>query len=240
MTDKFPKPRILLVNNDSAQRDSLAHPLIELGYQVQAAADGTSALEIAARIYPDIILAQRDMPFMNGLTLCQKVKSNEAIPRCHFVLIVSKISDIVDIGRSTEPDDYLTEPVTLFELSSRIRNGYNALNYLRSEQKSQEITASKMIEQASHLIFEKSASVLRHEINNPLFAISGSADGLIRLIHKNPVSPGIDTKDLLIRLGRIISGAERIREVVAGYNYKKIITDQMQSDEMNYDIKEAA
>lgn len=149
LKSKSPMPVILIACNDPLVRDCLAHPLIELGYLVQVTADGISAYEVAMKLAPDIVISQMEMPGLDGLTLCQQLKSNIAIPTCHFILITDKDADIVDIGRVTEPDDYLVQPIAIFELTSRIRTGVRALNWLRLSK-----------HDASHIHCQQKASLL--------------------------------------------------------------------------------
>ena len=234
------RPLILIVFNDSAVRDSLAHPLIEMGYHVRVTPDGVSAFEVAKKIAPDIVISQMEMSGMDGLSLCQQIKSTASLQACHFVLVTERDADIVDIGRITEPDDYLVLPVALFELTSRVRTGYRALNSLRSEHTDSYELYSEINSEVTNIAFEKATSGLRHEINNPLFAISGSVEGLIKQISMLKNEDGIGTDDLLARLKRISIGAERIREVVSNFTYSKIMMEQNQSPEYGSDLQEVA
>ncbi len=77
--------RILLVDDVEASRRILEAKLTAEYYDVSTAADGLSALAMAADEPPDIILLDVIMPGMNGLQVCRKLKADETlkhIPVC--------------------------------------------------------------------------------------------------------------------------------------------------------------
>ena len=62
-------PTILVVDDDPAIREVLAHALADAGYQVEQASDGLMALKQIARQAPDLILADIRMPHLDGIGL---------------------------------------------------------------------------------------------------------------------------------------------------------------------------
>jgi CheY-like chemotaxis protein len=68
------KPRVLIVDDDSAVRRSMAEVLVYAGYQVYEAVDGHSALRTMETFRPDIILTDLNMPRMGGCELLSIVR----------------------------------------------------------------------------------------------------------------------------------------------------------------------
>jgi CheY-like chemotaxis protein len=68
-------PPVLVVDDEPASAYSLARVIRQLGYPVETAADGASALEIARRIRPEIVFLDLRMPGMDGVELAEKLKS---------------------------------------------------------------------------------------------------------------------------------------------------------------------
>jgi CheY-like chemotaxis protein len=62
-------PTILVVDDDPAIRDVLAHALADAGYGVEQASDGLLALKQIARHMPDLILSDVRMPHLDGIGL---------------------------------------------------------------------------------------------------------------------------------------------------------------------------
>ncbi|MGA9669315.1 MAG: response regulator [Terracidiphilus sp.] len=69
------KPKILVVDDDQAVRNSLSMILEEIGYGVRTAEDGFSALALMRLELPDILLSDLNMPGMSGFELLPVVKS---------------------------------------------------------------------------------------------------------------------------------------------------------------------
>ena len=71
-------PRILVVDDDPDICDNLSDILSDLGYQVDTAHDGPSALELVSRQPYDVALLDLKMPGMDGLTLYREIKKQRA------------------------------------------------------------------------------------------------------------------------------------------------------------------
>jgi two-component system, NtrC family, response regulator HydG len=72
------EPRILVVDDDPDICDNLRDILCDLGYQVDTAHDGPSALELVGRRPYDVALLDLKMPGMDGLTLYREIKKQRA------------------------------------------------------------------------------------------------------------------------------------------------------------------
>jgi two-component system, NtrC family, response regulator HydG len=72
------EPRILVVDDDPDICDNLSDILCDLGYQVDTAHDGPSALELVGRRPYDVALLDLKMPGMDGLTLYREIKKQRA------------------------------------------------------------------------------------------------------------------------------------------------------------------
>lgn len=69
-------PRILIVEDEQAQREVLSTSLKKNGYIVIEAQDGVEGLKTALEIHPDLILLDIHMPQMDGMTLMHKLREN--------------------------------------------------------------------------------------------------------------------------------------------------------------------
>jgi two-component system response regulator HydG len=71
-------PRILVVDDDPDICQNLSDILSDLGYHIETAQDGPSALELLSRQHFDIVLLDFKMPGMDGVTLYRKIKEQRA------------------------------------------------------------------------------------------------------------------------------------------------------------------
>jgi sigma-B regulation protein RsbU (phosphoserine phosphatase) len=119
-----PDIRILIVEDDLFFQRVLLRRLAAEGYQVQAASDGREGMKAIVTFEPDLVISDWMMPHVDGLELCQSVKTGlrEASP--YFILLTAKgeISDKL-LALDTGADDYLVKPCDQGELLARVRAG---------------------------------------------------------------------------------------------------------------------
>ncbi len=87
------------------------------GYQVMTASDGTEALKQVEK-RPDLILLDINMPGLNGLEVCSRIRDHIA---CPILFLTAKIEDADKVkGFSAGGDDYIIKPFSLTELEARV------------------------------------------------------------------------------------------------------------------------
>ncbi|MFC5799732.1 response regulator transcription factor [Streptomyces formicae] len=112
--------RVMVVDDDSAVRLSLARALTRDGYEVSEAANGNAALEVFAGARPDAVVLDVLMPEPNGLEVCRRIRSRG--DRTPILMLTAR--DLVEdrvAGLDAGADDYLVKPFALDELRARIR-----------------------------------------------------------------------------------------------------------------------
>ena len=116
-------PRILVADDDWLNRDLLTAYLSTSGCDVVTAVDGREALDAALKQPPDLALIDVQMPRMDGLALCQSLKSN---PSTRFmpVVIVTALDTEEEKLKALEvgADDFVTKPYSSVILLTRVRS----------------------------------------------------------------------------------------------------------------------
>jgi two-component system, OmpR family, response regulator MprA len=114
------KPRVLVVDDDKAVRESLRRSLEFNGYAVSLAADGAEALAGIGGIGPDVVVMDVMMPRLDGIEATKSLrKAGNDVP----ILVLTArdaVGDRVE-GLDAGADDYLTKPFALQELLARLR-----------------------------------------------------------------------------------------------------------------------
>jgi two-component system, OmpR family, response regulator len=125
---------LLLIEDDAEAAEFLAKGLRESGYAVDLAKDGREGLFQATEIKYDLIVADRQLPHVDGLSIVQVLRKNgSAVP----VLLLSALGSVDDRieGLKAGGDDYLTKPFAFGELLARIeallRRGQGATTVTR-------------------------------------------------------------------------------------------------------------
>jgi two-component system response regulator MprA len=115
-----PKPRVLVVDDDKAVRESLRRSLEFNGYDVSLAEDGAEALARIAAVPPDVVVMDVMMPRLDGIETTKALRTaGNDIP----ILVLTArdaVGDRVE-GLDAGADDYLTKPFALQELLARLR-----------------------------------------------------------------------------------------------------------------------
>jgi DNA-binding response OmpR family regulator len=112
--------RVLVVDDDPAVTSLLRRGLAYEGYEVDIAASGKEALEIARERPPTLVVLDIMMPGMDGIELCQRLRAaDESLPVL-FLTAKDAPSDQV-LGLDAGADDYVTKPFTFAVLVARIR-----------------------------------------------------------------------------------------------------------------------
>jgi len=124
----FGEAKILIVEDDEGLSRILERRLTKDGFQVSCASDGRDGMKSIVALEPDLVISDWMMPHVDGLELCQSVKTGlgEAAP--YFILLTAK-DDLNDrlVALQTGADDYIVKPVKHEELLTRIRNGFRYL-----------------------------------------------------------------------------------------------------------------
>lgn len=109
---------ILVVEDDSNQRELYAEELADDGYQVLQAANGNEALQLARNYYPDLVVLDINLPGPDGMEILGRLL--EAQPKLP-VIINSAYSSYKDNFMSWAADAYVCKSSHLDELKIRIR-----------------------------------------------------------------------------------------------------------------------
>jgi two-component system OmpR family response regulator len=120
MTVACPSPRtVLVVDDDPHIRQLLVFALEKAGLTCIEAADGEAALASVAARAPDIVLLDINMPRMDGLEVCRRLRAQGDLP----VLFLSSRDDEIDriIGIELGADDYVTKPFSPREVVARVQ-----------------------------------------------------------------------------------------------------------------------
>jgi DNA-binding response OmpR family regulator len=110
---------VLIVDDEAIVRDVLTRYLEREGFQVDAAADGEAALEIAARSRPDIVVLDLMLPKVDGLEVFRRLRDLWDVP---VVMLTAKGEEIDRlVGLELGADDYVSKPFSPREVVARIR-----------------------------------------------------------------------------------------------------------------------
>ena len=113
---------ILIVDDDPHIRELLAFALGKAGMSVAEAVDGEDALAALARRMPDLMVLDINMPRLNGLDLCRRLRAEGGAGAALPILFLSSRDDEIDriVGIEIGGDDYVVKPFSPREVVARV------------------------------------------------------------------------------------------------------------------------
>jgi signal transduction histidine kinase/AraC-like DNA-binding protein len=116
------KARILVVEDSEDVRAHLLENL-EDQFNMLEAVDGKQGLELATDMIPDLVITDLMMPKMDGVELCQRLKSDERTSHIPVIMLTAKATVESRIeGLETGADAYMTKPFNMQELQTQLKN----------------------------------------------------------------------------------------------------------------------
>lgn len=114
--------KILVADDDRVSQILLQALISKLGHEVVVAKDGVEAGRLLAEVRPDVLVTDWNMPGLTGVDLCRRLREAPG-PDYVYVILVTSRDDLQSFaqGMSAGADDFLTKPVDIALLASRIR-----------------------------------------------------------------------------------------------------------------------
>ena len=160
--------RILVVDDTPANIQALAAVLKEQGYQISVATNGKQALDVVARIRPDLILLDVMMPEMDGFETCRRLKASEEWREIPVIFLTAKTetADIVQ-GFELGAVDYVAKPFNAHELLARVHTHLA----LRRQQRELQENYQRLSE--LERLRDSLVHMVVHDLRSPLLGLSG-------------------------------------------------------------------
>jgi two-component system phosphate regulon response regulator PhoB len=117
------QPRVLVVEDEPAQREVLAYNLEAEGFKVAKAETGDEALLLVEEETPDIIVLDWMLPGVSGIEVCRRVKSRTETRGIPIIMLSARSEEVDRVrGLETGADDYVIKPYSVVELMARVRS----------------------------------------------------------------------------------------------------------------------
>ncbi|WP_108481974.1 phosphate regulon transcriptional regulator PhoB [Oceaniglobus ichthyenteri] len=115
-------PRVLVVEDEPAQREVLAYNLTAEGYEVSSAQNGDEALLLVAEDAPDLIVLDWMLPGVSGIEVCRRLKIRTETRATPIIMLSARSEEVDKVrGLETGADDYMVKPYSVVELMARVR-----------------------------------------------------------------------------------------------------------------------
>src|SRR5262245_55740556 len=155
--------RILLVDDDASNLDVLRHALDGRGYRLFVSRSGLSAIEVARRVRPMLILLDIVMPGIDGYETCQRLKEDPET-REAAVIFLSSLDETKDKvrGLAVGAVDFVSKPFQRDEVVARV-NTHLTLHRLRRQLEARNAELARELAVAQELLTDA-----RRRVEGPL------------------------------------------------------------------------
>ncbi|WP_323006568.1 phosphate regulon transcriptional regulator PhoB [Pseudorhodobacter sp.] len=114
--------RVLLVEDEPAQRAVLTYNLEAAGFAVCCAENGEEAMMMVAEALPDLVILDWMIPLISGIEICRQLKTRDETRRIPVIMLSARSEEVDTVrGLETGADDYMTKPYSVNELMARVR-----------------------------------------------------------------------------------------------------------------------
>lgn len=221
--------RILLVDDEVDILEFLGYNLQREGYEVRTAQNGEEALRTAEEFRPHLILLDRMMPVMDGATTCRELRKNPLF-KDTIIVFLSALGEEEQqlIGFDMGADDYLTKPIRIKLLISRLQAILKRIEPQQKDTETPSEAPSLTIDSTRHMVIcngeeislpRKEFALLELLAAHPNELIT--REEIYRQIWGEEVIVGDRTIDVHIRKIRKKIGEQYIRTIKGvGYLYE--------------------
>jgi DNA-binding response OmpR family regulator len=116
------KGTILIIDDEKDLIELVRYNLEKDGFDVIAATDGQSGLEVVKKHRPDLVMLDLMMPGLDGLQVCQQLRGDPRSSRIPVIMLTAKATEADRVvGLELGADDYITKPFSPREVVARIK-----------------------------------------------------------------------------------------------------------------------
>ena len=116
------KGTILVIDDEKDLIELVRYNLEKEGFDVIAATDGQAGLEVVKKHRPDLVVLDLMMPGLDGLQVCQRLRSDPRSGRIPLIMLTAKATEADRVvGLELGADDYITKPFSPREVVARVK-----------------------------------------------------------------------------------------------------------------------
>ncbi len=185
------RPVLLIIEDNSDVRKYIRGILAD-NYMIEEADNGEEGAKKSFELIPELIISDIMMPKLDGIQLCQSLKSDTRTSHIPIILLTARVTlnDKIE-GLQTGADDYIMKPFEAEELKARIKNLLEQRNRIHEHFQKFEIIIDKdKITSLDQKFIQQTITLINEHLSNSNFSVEELAENLAvsrSLLHKKLV-----------------------------------------------------
>jgi two-component system alkaline phosphatase synthesis response regulator PhoP len=214
------KQKILLVDDEQDILDLIGFNLEKEGFEVHTANNGRTGLEIARRVFPDLVLLDVMMPGMDGMETCRELRDDSNLKHVLIAFLTARNEDYSQIaGFDAGADDYISKPIKPRVLVSRVKALLRRNVPVEIETK--EVPAHGIIiDKERYVVFKEGVQLNLPKKEFELLALLTSAPG--RVFTRENILASVWGNDVIVGDRTIDVHIRKLREKLGDENFKTV------------------
>lgn len=211
------KTRILIVDDEEDITEFLRYNLEKEDYEVEVAMDGESALKIAPRFDPHLVILDIMMPGMDGIEVCDRMRSMPEFNNTIIVFLTARSESFTQItALETGGDDYIQKPIKPNVFKSRIKAILRRHPGLNQEGQSSSVSkfGDMEINFEKFMVFIKGEEVQLARKEFELLALLASKPG--KVFKRNEILSKVWGEEVIVGDRTIDVHIRKLREKIGG------------------------
>ena len=116
------RPKILIIEDEPAQREILLYQLKKAGFAALWADNGEEGLLLAQENLPDVLILDWMLPKLSGLEICRQLRAHQDTKHIPIILLSARSEEADKVqGLDIGADDYVAKPYSVVELMARVK-----------------------------------------------------------------------------------------------------------------------
>lgn len=173
-TDTKTKKQTVLIVEDNEDFRFYLKDNLKSCYNILEAPNGKEGWQTVLSMHPDLVVSDISMPLMNGIELCEKIKTDARTKHIPVILLTALAGEDKHLhGLETGAADYMTKPFNFEILNSRIRNILNQQTALKKAliRQVEAKPSNVQVESADEKFIQQALSIIEKNLSNPEFTV---------------------------------------------------------------------
>lgn len=204
------KGKILIADDEQDILDIISYNLKNEGFEIFTATNGLTAIELAKRNSPDLIILDIMMPGKNGIDVCKFLRSNSNFKNTIIVFLTAMNDENFEVkGLQSGADDYITKPVSPRVLVSKV---IALFRRIKNEEKEILVAGDLIIDRKKYIVTTSGKDISLPKKEFELLTLLASSPGKVFL--RNDILEKIWGTDVIVGDRTIDVHIRKIRQKI--------------------------